>query len=313
MPGVDAAGVVSGRPFDGIGPATGMADPTRPLPADVEPPVTDVRWADAGYFAAMRIPVVAGALFDRVGGPPRVVINQTAAHTLWPSERAVGRRASIQLDGGIVAEVIGVVADVHLADARTPPRPTAYLAADRGPAEAFDVVVRGAISPDALVAALRRAVTELDPAVPVHRVSTMDEVVQRSMARDRFTTVLLGAFAVTALLLAAVGIYGVFSGDVTRRQREIGIRCALGARSLELLLLVLRRGMTRALAGVAIGLVAALLLTRLMTALLFGVGPADPIAFAAVAAILLGVAALATLIPAIRASRTSPMTVLRNE
>jgi putative ABC transport system permease protein len=323
LPGVRAVSTVSTRPLGGIGPATGASDPAHPIVAPAEPPVVDVRYVDAAYFRTLRIPVVAGAAFDereRADGPPRVVISRSLARELWPGEplaRAIGRHIALAMFGGITPEVVGIVGDVHLIDPRTAPRGTAYLSLDRFPSETRDLIVRadagaeGDASRGSLVASLRAAVAALDAGLPVYRIETLDGLVETSLARDRFTAFLLGAFALVALLLAAVGIFGVCTADVTRRRAEIGIRLALGARPADVMLLILRDALTRAAVGVTIGIAAALGVTRAIEPLLFGVRPADPASFVTVTAVLIGVATAATLIPAIRASRTPPMGVIR--
>jgi predicted permease len=313
-PGVDAASAISGRPFGGFGPATAIADARRRGSADGEPPVADVRWVDRSWFQTLRAPLLAGSPFGEPqpsDGVTEAVISRSAARAVWPAEAAVGRRLAVELFDGLEARVVGVVGDLHLVDPRTPVRPAVFLPLDRWPAEAFDVMVRGGGPPEELAAVVRQAARRLDPAVPVDRVQALAEAVDGALAGDRLTTLLLSGFALTSLLLAAVGIYAVFAGDVARRRRDLGIRRALGAPPSRLLLRVLGRGLGRAAAGVAIGLAGALLATRLMGSLLFGVGPADPLAFAAVAAALLAVAALATLVPAARAARVSPLEVMR--
>ena len=314
LPGVEAAGTVSTRPFGGMAPATTFGDATKPASGDSL--VADVRFADGALFRTLRIPVLGGGTFDArdvVDAPPRVIVNQAMARALWPSENAVGKRVRLLMFDGISPEIIGVVGDVHLMDARTPPRATAYLADTRFPSDARDVVLRGTVSVESLVESVRAIVTSLDPSVPTYQVTTLDSLVSRSLARDRFTAVLLGAFAIVSLLLASVGIYGVFAGDVAQRRKEIGIRVALGAPSRGVVALVMRRALTRALVGVALGSAGALLAARAMASLLFGVGSADPISFGAVAALLMFVAIAATLVPAIRATRVSPLVAIRTD
>lgn len=311
LPGVQAASVVSTRPFGGMAPATTLGDASVPESGDSL--VADVRFADAALFRTLRVPLLAGATFngrDVLDAPPRIVINETMARTLWP-RGAIGRRARIPMFGGITPEVIGVVGDVHLMDARTPPRATVYLAGTRFPSDTWDVVVRGSVDPEVLARSMRSAVAALDPAVPMYLITTLDDLVARTMARDRFTAVLLGAFAVVSLLLAAVGIYGVFAGDVAQRRKEIGIRVALGAPSSGVIALVMRRAVVRAVIGIALGTAGALLAARAMASLLFGVGSADPVSFVAVAVLLLLVAVAATLVPALRAARVSPLVAIR--
>ena len=315
LPGVESAGIVSSRPFGGLGPATTVRDArTTPAPG-VLPPVTDVRFADDGFFRTLRMAATRGAVFDgdNLTGLPQAVINESLANAIWPGQDPVGRDLAIEINGGTTAAVVGVVADHHLMDVRTPVRPAAYLSALRYMDAQRDLIVRASVPPDVLVTSLRAAVFGLERSLPLYQVATMGQLVERSLASDRFTTALLGAFAMVALLLAAVGIFGVFSADVAHRRREIGVRIALGAGSWRVVGLVLRRALTRAAAGVGAGAVVALLLARSMASLLFCVRPTDPASLAAVAVLLLGVATVATLIPALRALRASPLDVLRAE
>ena len=314
LPGVEAASATSGRPLGGIGPATTVG--AEHTAASNDSVTADVRYVDRAFFQTLRIPLIAGSTFDSRDGltsPPRVVINETMARKLWGSESPIGRHARVQLFNGITPEVIAVVGDVHLADARTPPRATAYLADTKYPNDARDIVVRRSGSPSTLIASIRGVVTSLDAAVPVYQVTTLDGLIGRTLARDRFTAVLLGAFAVVSLLLAAVGIYGVFASDVAQRRKEIGIRVALGAPAGGVVALVMQRALTRAVVGVALGTAGALIAARAMASLLFGVGSADPVSFLGVAVLLLVVAVAATLIPALRAARVSPLVAIRTD
>jgi len=311
IPGVRAAGTISTRPFGGMGPATTLGDASMPTSGDSV--LADVRYADGSVFQALRVPLVAGTLFDSrddLGAAPRAIVNQTLARRLWPARNPIGQRLRVPMFNGIQPEVIGVVGDMHLMDARTPPRGTVYLSNAWLAGEVLDLIVR-ANSDASLVAALRSAVTALDPSVPVYQVTPMDALVTRALARDRFTAVLLGTFAVVSLLLAAVGIYGVFAADVAQRRKEIGIRVALGAPSGGVIALVMRRAVTRALLGIALGIVGAWLAARAMESLLFGVRATDPVSFVGVAFVLLVVALAATLIPALRAARVSPLVAIR--
>ena len=311
IPGVRSAGLVSARPLGGFGPATSVRDPRRPVLPDEEKIVADIRFADPAFFRTLEIPVVAGSLFGE-SEPPQVVINETLARTFWPSENPIGRRILINLNDGIEAEIVGVAGDVHLVNPRTPPRGTAYLSTSQFPGEVRDLVVRTGGDPVSVVPALRSALAELDRGLPLYEAATLEHLVDESLARDRFTTSLLGGFALLSLLLAGVGVYGVFAGDVTRRRKEIGIRLALGSRRSGVILLILREALARALVGVGIGALAALVLSRSMTSLLFGIGAADPLSYLAVAVLLIGLAAVATLIPAIQAARVSPLVAVRN-
>ena len=314
QPAVNEAGIVSGRPFGGSGPVTDLWDPTRSAtPPDV---IADARWADEGFFRALRIPLLAGSLFDDSDhhtGPVRVVINEAMARAIWSGSDPVGRTANISLFGGITATVIGVVGDIDLADVRTPARPGFFLAPGRFGGPTYDVVVRSDASPAVVIAGLRSALRSLDPALPLHRIETVNSAVAGALARDRFTATLLSAFATLALLLASVGIYGVFAGDVAVRRKEIGIRMALGAPSRGVLMSLLSRALSSALIGIAIGGVAAVGLARSMESLLFGVAATDAWSFAVGAASLLLVTLAATLIPAVQAARVSPLLILRGE
>jgi predicted permease len=318
LPGVESVGTVSLRPLgDGEGTIA-----TTVLPAgrqDVDrsgAPVADVRYTDTAYFRVLRIPLLTGRVFDRsdrTREPEAVVVNATMARLLWPDESAVGQGVWVNLGDGIIAEVIGVVDDVRINGPRVEPRSTVYREADRVARSSMDFVVRSALDAAVLAPAVRQVVRSMDPALPIFRLATLEDLVETSMSRDRFTMLLLGGFATVSLVLAAVGIYGVLAGDVVRRRKEIGIRVALGARTATVIGTILRRGLGHSVVGVAIGIVAALPLTRFMRAMLFGVRSTDPVSYVAVAGILLAVAASAALVPAVRASRIAPMTAIRDE
>jgi predicted permease len=314
LPGVTAAGIISNRPLGGLGPATTVRNPLVQLPPGSVAPVADIRYADAAAFKALRVPLIAGSLDygrEAGGAPPRVIVSADLARQLWPHGDAVGRRVAISMYGGITPEVVGVVGDVHLVDPRTPSRPAAYLSASAFPDSIRDLVVRTDGAPESLFPSLRSAVAAIDRALPLYQVATLPSLVDEALAADRFTTFLLVAFAIAALLLAGVGIFGVLVGDVDARRREIGIRLALGAPGSRVVLLLLGQATRRATVGMLVGSVAALSLARTMKALLFGVRPADPFSFAVVAAVVLVVVLTATLIPAITGIRISPLSTLR--
>ncbi|MEP6691829.1 MAG: FtsX-like permease family protein, partial [Gemmatimonadaceae bacterium] len=303
-------------PLNGGGPRTTMEADGRPMPAGAEPPSVDVRYASADYFKAMRIPLLAGRAIDardRDGATARAVVSRETARLLWPGESAIGRRIVLKLNGGITADVIGVVADARIIDPRTPAAAAAYLPAGQFTGNSMDLMLRGTADEASLVAAMRAAVGRLDPTLPVYQIARMEALVDRATASERFTAVLLAAFALSSLLLAAVGIYGMCASDVARRRRELGIRLALGARPRSIVALVLRRGVANAAIGVAIGITSSLALTRAMHAILFGVSATDPVSFASVAALLLVIATVATLVPAIRAARIGPGVAMREE
>ena len=314
LEGVQHAGRVSSRPIVGIGPATTVRDAgAAPTSTDV---IADGRWADAASLRALGIPLVAGELFDgsdRLDSPVRIVVNQSMADALWPGVSALGRTAAIDLNGGLSARVIGVVGDIRLAGARTAARPGFYLAPGRFAGEAYDIVVRSTAPPAAVISGMRAALAGMDAAIPLHRIQTLDDVVDGALARDRFIAVLLSSFAALALILASVGIYGVFAGDVAARRKEIGIRIALGARSSRVLLEIVGRAVGSALIGIVLGGAAAALLARSMQTLLFGVETTDAYSFALAGLSVLAVTLAATIIPAAHAARVSPLLIIRGE
>jgi predicted permease len=311
--GVTAAGLVNIRPLGGLGPATTVTDPSNPPVAGTAAPVADVRISDAAAFHALRMPLVAGSSFNDTDpeDAAKAIVSRGLARAFWPRGNAIGRKLTLAMYGTLTAEVIGVVDDVHVMDPRTPVRPIVYLSSARFPGPVRDLIVRTDGASESAIPSLRAAVAGLDPSLPLYAVTTLPDLVDTTLAPERFTMYVLAVFAISALLLAAVGIFGVLGGDVTRRRREIGIRLALGATGSRLVVLLLRRSLLCAAAGVAAGMLLAVLLARLMTTLLFGVHPADPVSLAAVAGLVLVVATTATLIPALRAIRGTTWSVLR--
>lgn len=316
LPGVASASIATTRPFACCAPATTTTDAAHPGTKPTDAPTSDVRFVDDAYFATLRIPILSGTTFSKtesMHGPARVVISRSLAQALWPNQNPIGRAVAIKLFGTTNASVIGVVGDIHLADARTEPRPTVFLSTTRFPSTERDIIVRGSGDSGALLATLRQVLASVDPAVPLFRQTSLESAVATTFARDRLTTILLSAFATLSLLLAAVGVYGVLSADVVRRRREIGIRLALGARLWSVPGMVLRRALKPAVLGIVVGVAVALLLARSMSALVYGVGVDDPVSFVAVTAVLLAVATFAALIPAVRATRVSPLEAIRTE
>ncbi len=315
-PGVQTVSFATSRPFACCAPSTRVDLIGEPTPAAAVASTIDIRYVDSSFFDGLRIPLVAGTPFatrEPSDGPQRVLIDRTLARSLWPDANPIGKRLRVALYNGIDATVAGVVGDVHLRDARTPPRGTVYISAARYPSTIRDVVVRSSLAPDVVVRVLRTSLRSVDPTLPLHEVTTMSEAVTRAMARDRFTMALLSVFAVVSLLLATVGIYGMFAAEVTARRKEIGVRLALGAQGRGVLTLLLRRALVLATSGAAIGVTAGLLLARPMSGIVFEVATWDPLSFATVAALLLGVAIVATLVPALRAARTSPLEAIRSD
>lgn len=315
VPHVRAAGLMSVRPFGGLGPAdTVHAQEAHGVNAFS--PVTDVRVVSAETFQVLGVPVLSGTLFDRltdVAGPPRVVINSALAHALWPGQNPIGHKLAMSMYDDITPEVIGVVGNVHLMDPRTAPRPTAYLSATRFTDQRRDLMVRTDLDPDAVLPSLRAAVADIAPGLPLYQVTSLPRLIDRALAPDRFTTILLAAFSGVALALAAIGVFGIFSSDVTRRRKEIGLRMALGGTGANVVALLLGRALKRAAAGLGCGVVLAAVAARSMSSLLFGVGSSDPVTLFGVAAAVAAIAACATLIPTAQALRASPLRALRED
>jgi putative ABC transport system permease protein len=315
--GVRAVAASSTAPLTGA-PNRGMrieGDPV--LPPDQQPNA-DFQLITPDYFRALGITLVAGRTFgagDRADTPPVLVVNQALVDKYFAGRDPIGR--VILFGGNKRHEIVGVVADARYRTVEQPADPTFYLPLqqnnERWPFLAFTVWTDGnTASTSSVTALLRSAVREADPQQPISRLRTIEEILSGSMAERRFNTWIVGLFAATALLLAAVGTYGVMAFAVTSRTRELGVRAALGASPSDLIALVMRQGMLLTAIASAIGLAAAVALTRFMAAMLFNVAPRDPITFAAVAALLGSVAIVATLFPALRAMRISPVEVLRS-
>jgi putative ABC transport system permease protein len=271
------------------------------------------------YFRVLGIRLRRGRTFDdrdRAGAPTVTIVNEAFARRHWPGEDALGRRFSLRGPEGPWLEIVGVVGDTRMLSADAVPGPVFYLPhaqKERDWMTWMALLVRAepGRDPRSLAPAVRAAVRELDPRLPVHRIATVEELYGESTARRRFATTLLTAFAALALLLGTVGMYGVLSYAVAQRRREIGIRIALGARSTTVVGDVLRQALALTALGVVIGLAGALALTRLLGALLYEVSPADPATYVAVALLLAVVAAVAAWMPAWRATRIDPLVVLR--
>jgi ABC-type antimicrobial peptide transport system permease subunit len=303
---------VSTRPLGGLGPATTVRDARVPPSHSSPAPVADVRYADGAAFEALGIHLASGRVFgsDAATAPPTVVISRDLADAFWPRGDAPGRQIAIDLYGGLTAEVIGVVASIHIMDARTPARPTVFLPAARFPDGVRDIVIR-ARGDGSIVPALRTVTAELDPALPLYAVRSMPNLVSETMASDRFTTMMLIVFASAAVLLAAVGVFGVFAADIEGRRKEIGVRLALGSSDRRLIALLLGQALRRASVGVLVGALIALAASRAMRMLLFGVSPEDPASLAFMIALMFAIVIFATMVPAIRALRRSPLSALR--
>jgi putative ABC transport system permease protein len=282
-------------------------------------PEIDFRRASTSYFQAMGIPLLSGRLVteqDVTNNLHFVLINEAMAKRFWPSEDPVGKRISTALSSGQQTQwqtIVGVVGNVRHLGLDTEPRPEIYYHTNTQPPFGPVVVIRTTSDPKRLISIARAKVRELDRNVPISNVNTMEELVAQSVAQRRFGMFLLGIFALLALTLAAIGIYGVVSYSVTQRTQEIGVRMALGASTTDVLKMVLRKGMSLALIGVGVGLAGAFGLTRLMSRLLFEVTPTDVTTFTLVSVGLMVVALLACYLPARRAMKVDPLEALRYE
>ncbi len=318
LPGVTAAGGCSFLPLSemfGWGPITVEGRVSQPGEQFIN---ADMRMVGGKYFEAMQIPLLRGRLFNEHDTPdnPRVsVIDEYMAQQLWPGQDPIGKRFRI---GGASSTspwitVVGIVGRVKQYTLDADSRIALHLPHAQFPRREMFLALRGDVEPAALAASVRLAIAKLDPDLPLYSVQTMEQRHAQSLARRRFSMVLLGTFAGIALLLAALGVYGTMAYLVNQGMKEIGIRMALGATRGGILSLVVRHAMTLALLGVAVGLAGAFVLTRVMQSLLYGVRPHDGITFGAIPFILLAVALAASLIPARRASQIDPMVSLRWE
>jgi predicted permease len=319
-PGVTAVGTINHLPLTGGGPDGTFLinnNPERKGNADF-------RLASAGYFTAMRIPLLRGRTFDasdEFNAPNAAVVSQALVRKYWPNEDPIGQTIQFgNMDGDLrLLHIVGVVGDVRDYGVDEAISPTVYAnALQRLPSSTWTVVARAQVKPSSLAPAMREVVRSLDSQLPL-KFRTLDQVFSSSLDQRRFSFVIFGVFGAAALLLAAMGIYGVTTYTVAQRTQEIGIRMALGAQMKDVLKLVLGNAMVLAQGlltiaiGTAIGLAGSFALTRTMRSLLFQVSPNDPLTMAAVALLLILIAALASYIPARRATRVDPTVALRYE
>jgi predicted permease len=317
VPGARAASVVYPLPMGGDG--WGASFVLEGAPAGAPEPHAEYAVALPGYFRAMGVPLRAGRDFtadDKRGAPEVVIVDEILARRFWPGERALGKRVNlIGRPEGVYATVVGVVGHVRNGGPQEEGEPQIYMPLLQRPLTTTSIVVRracpAACDPTALAASVRERVRAIDPALPVARVATMDDVVAGAVTRERFSALLLGVFATAALLLAAVGLYGVMAYLVAQRTAEVGIRIALGGRPADVRRLVVRQGVGIAAAGLGAGLLGALALSRSLARLLYEVRPTDPVTYVGIALLLLFVSVLASYVPARRATRIDPVNALR--
>jgi putative ABC transport system permease protein len=325
VPGVQSAAVIDSMPLSDDGSIQPVAIEGRPVLAMADQREVDVRFISTGYLSALHISLLHGRDIDDAdvaGQPGAVLISQSMAKLFWPNEDPLGKRLTLSFYPDITRVVVGVVADVKLyALNENRPQPALYLpmaqltAPKDGGWQSFGMILvaRTRQEPSSVVPVITGAVRNVDSGVPVLNVRTMDDAVSESLSPQRFAMLLLVAFAGLALLLAVVGIYGVMSYSVSRRTQEIGIRVALGARRQDVLMMVIRQGLLLALTGSGIGIIGALLLSRVIASQLYAVSPTDPATFVGVSAFLTVVALAACYMPARRAMRVDPMVALKYE
>ncbi len=317
MPGVQSAGIISWLPMTAGNAVTSLTVVGRPEPAPGQKPTAAIRIVDPGYFDAMRIPLRRGrslAPSDRLGSVPVAVISEAMAHRLWPGEDPIGQHVKVEWwHENLSVEIVGVVGDSRHDGLDAAFEPTLFYPFAQESQGGMSLVLRSTLPPATLTRMVRAAVAEMDKGLPVADAVTMYHHIAEMMADRRYPAFVLGLFAALALTLAAVGIYGVVSYTVGQRTREIGVRLALGARPADVLRTVLGGGLRLTLSGVALGGLAAGLAAGALGKLLYGVHPLDPVTFAVVILILVGVALLAMAAPARRAARVDPMVALRYE
>jgi len=319
-PGAQSASTIYPLPLSGDRFVISFENDGRPL-APKDHPSAEFFTTGVGYFKTMGIPMIKGRDFDdrdRHGSTPVVIVSETFARQHFPNEEVVGKRikpgiSTIDDEDSPWREIVGVVGDVRNVNLSTESKPAYYVPQTQVPFSSMVAVVKTMNEPRSLISGVTKEVAAMDQDVPLFGVKSMEEYLSASVAAPRFNTTLLSIFAGVALVLTIVGLYGVMSYQVAQRTNEIGIRMALGAQSRDVLLMIVKQGSVLILLGLAIGLVGAFALTRVISSLLFGVTAKDPFTFAAVSVLLAIVALLACYIPALRATKVDPMDALRCE
>jgi predicted permease len=312
LPGVRSAAVSAAEPLSyiRITPVLPQGQPDVPL---AQRPFVDIEAISPHWFDTLRVPLRAGRALthdDQAMSPPVVIVNETFARQYWPNANPIGQHVVIGKRPA-PALVVGVAADVKNRGLQQDPQPQLYLPFAQLPWGEMNLIVRTAVPPQTMAAAIRRQIAAVDPGQPVTKIRTVQELMNTARTQPRFLLLLVGALSATALVLAIVGIYGVLAYAAAERRQEFGIRLALGAERADILRLVLRHGFMLALAGVAMGLVAAFVLTRLLSTMLYKTGGHDPLTFVAAPLVFLVIALVASYMPARRATKVSPVESLR--
>jgi len=315
IPGVQSVSLIRGLPFSGNGGTIAITLPDRELPAKGLEPEVMFNTAMPNYFETIGIPLLKGRTFsnqDQANTPGVFVINKTMADRFWPNQDPLGKQVRFVTDG-TVGSVIGVVGDAKHYYVDEDPRPQLYVAYSQNPGIFATLLIRTSVEPLSLAEQVRQAVWKVDPDQPMWKIRTVEYLVGRSVADRKFLMALMGIFASLALILTMIGLYGVISYLVNQRTQEIGIRMALGAQLGDILRMVIKQGMLLVFTGVALGLAASWLLTRLMTRLLFQTSATDLVTFSSITVLLIVVALLACYLPARRATKVDPLDALRYE
>jgi len=312
LPGVRSTAISAALPLSWkrLTPVLAQGQPDVPLP---QRPFVDIEAISPDWFQTMRVPLRGGRSFtaaDNAQAPKVVIVNETFARRFWPNENPVGKRITVGR-WPVPAEVIGEAADIKNKGLDQDTQAQLYLSFPQLPWGDMNLLIRTAVPPMTMASVVRAQIAAVDPDQPITNLQTVDQLMDNSRSQPRFTMLLLGTFSATALALALVGIYGVLSYSVAQRRQEFGIRLALGAERIDILRLVIRQGLTLAFIGIVAGLVASLLLTRLMSSLLYKVGSHDLVSFVLTPLLFLGIAFLASYLPARRATKVNPIDAMR--
>jgi predicted permease len=318
LPGVESAALTTGVLQPLLANSGFISFEGKPLPPPEERLEYPAEIVSPGFFETIGARMARGREFtdqDHERTAPVVIVNETLANSVWPGEDPIGRRLrrGDGANGQPWITVVGVVKDLRRADVKRNIRPEVYFSSLQTPPRTETLVVRSAGDPNAIMAGVRREIQALDPQLPLFRVSTLASQVSGTLSQPRFQATLLGGFAIIALLLAAIGIYGVTSHAVSQRTQEVGIRMAMGARHSDVRFLILRQHVSPAIVGITVGIMGAVALSRFLSSLLYGVRAVDPLTYVLVTVALMGVAIAACWIPASRAMRVDPLVALRPE